>query len=143
MIVRSTDSTGDWEYGAGKNNYKKNRDAVAQNIRTRLKMFLGNCFFAMEAGIDWFNLLGGKDLIALNLAVRATILNTEDVISLNQITLSLDDTRNLFLTYEVTTVYGRVIENENILVQPAPIEDYLLWNDTDLLLLSDDGFIVI
>lgn len=111
MIVRALDSDGDWTFGKGKNDYKQNREAVKQNIQTRILSFLGDCFFKLSAGIDWFNLLGGKDPIALNLAVSATILNTTDVTGLLQLGLDVDPvTRVISLQYKVQTSYSVVAD---------------------------------
>lgn len=108
MIVRGVDALGNWMFGKGKNDYKKNRDAVTQNIKTRLKQFLGNCFFALNEGIDWPNLMGGKSPEEVKLAVSTCILNTEGVTGITLLTYSLDESRNLFLQYKVQTVYGEI-----------------------------------
>jgi hypothetical protein len=105
MRVRALDNTGDWLFGKGQNDYKQNNAAVAQLIQTRLMLLLGECFFATNQGVDWFNLLGGKDQQAVNLAVSATILNTPSVINLIQTSISLDDNRKLTITYSVNTTF--------------------------------------
>lgn len=107
MIVRALDINGDWLFGKGKNDYKQNQDAIAQNLNTRLSSFLGDCFFDTGAGIDWFNLLGGKDQIALNLAINAVILNTNGVTGILQLGANLTDSTRVFLVqYQVQTVYS-------------------------------------
>ena len=105
MIVRGIDTSGDWLFGKGKNDYKKNIDAVSQNIGTRLLSFLGNCFFDTSAGIDWFNLLGAKNKLAIELAVIAVIRNTEGVTGVTKLSVKLDKLRKITLSYSVTTVY--------------------------------------
>lgn len=109
MIVRSLDVNHDWEYGKGKNDYQSGIHAVEQSINTRLLSFLGDCFFAMNAGIDWFNLLGNKNQIALNLAISAVILNTPNVTSLQQLSIVLDVNRLLTIRYTVTTTFSGVV----------------------------------
>ena len=108
MIVRAIDVNHDWEYGKGLNDYKSGNLAVAQTINTRLSSFLGDCFFDANAGIDWFNFLGGsKNQLALNLAISATILNTTNVTGILQLSIELDDvTRNLTVQYQVQTSYS-------------------------------------
>ena len=109
LIVRALDSVGDWTFGKGQNDYKSNIDAVTQNISTRLKSFLGDCFFATTAGIDWFNFLGGKDQIALNLAINATILNTTNVTGILQTSINLDEVTRVFsVAYNAQTSFGPV-----------------------------------
>jgi len=108
LIVRAIDVNHDWEYGKGLNDYKSGNLAVAQTINTRLSSFLGDCFFDANAGIDWFNFLGGsKNQLALNLAISATILNTTNVTGILQLSIELDDvTRNLTVQYQVQTSYS-------------------------------------
>lgn len=106
MIVRALDGNGDWTFGKGRNNYKQNNAAVAQSIQTRLLMFKNDCFFATDRGIDWFNLLGGKDLTSLNLAINAMILGTEGVTGILQTLLSLDSDRVMRVSYQAQTVYS-------------------------------------
>ena len=71
MRVRAIDDDGDWFFGKGQNDYKTQKSGVAQEIRTRLSSFYGDCFFDTEAGIDWFNLLGGRDKLAIQISVSA------------------------------------------------------------------------
>lgn len=114
MIVRALDINSDWLFGKGKNDYKSGNDAIAQSISTRLKSFLGDCFFAIDQGIDWFNLLGTTNTIELKLAISTMILNTKDVTGIVEVSLSRNSNRQLTITYSVDTVYGLV---NNILNQ--------------------------
>lgn len=131
MIVRALTSTGDWTYGKGKNNYLSRNAAVRQNIQTRLSSFLGDCFFDIQAGIDWFNLLGSKNIIGLNLSISATILNTRDVTKLVQLSTSYDPrTRRLTIKYEVETTYTGLVVPTSILT------------DNVNFIVTEDGFII-
>lgn len=106
MIVRAIDGQGDWLFGKGKNDYKSGNNAISQNIQTRLLSFLGDCFFDLNAGIDWWNRLGAKDKTALNLDVSSVILNTAGVTGLLQLSITLDAQRVLTITYRVQTIYS-------------------------------------
>lgn len=109
MRVRALDGNGDWLFGKGQNDYLVNNAAIVQNISTRLKSFLGNCFFDLGAGIDWFNFLGSKDQIGLNLAVSAVILNTTYVTGIKQLSIVLSPvTRGITIRYVVQTTYSTV-----------------------------------
>lgn len=108
MIVRALDSTGDWTFGNGLSNYLSANAAVAQSIQTRVLSFLGDCFFDATAGIDWFNLLGSKNQIGLNLAISSTILNTENVTGILQLSVVLNELRNFSVSYSVQTTYSVV-----------------------------------
>ncbi len=107
MIVRALDINGDWTFGKGQNNYKKRNQATAQIINSRLNSFLGDCFFDLGAGIDWFTFLGSKNQIGLNLAISSTILNTPDVTGILQVFSNLNHvTRKFTVSYKVTTTYS-------------------------------------
>jgi hypothetical protein len=106
MIVRSLDVNGDWEFGAGLNNYKRNNLAVAQEIQTRVSSFLGDCFFDMGAGINWFFFLSSKDETGLNLAISAAILNTSGVTGISQLGFNLSRNRVFSVSYQVITIYS-------------------------------------
>lgn len=107
MIIRALNGAGDWEFGKGKNDYKRGLDAITQNIKTRLMSFLGDCFFDLTAGIDWFNLLGGKDKLALELAISSTILNTRDVTGILLLSVSESPSRQMTVIYRVQTTLGQ------------------------------------
>lgn len=107
MSVRQLDGNHDWMWGAGRNNYLTKNQEVGQNINTSLNSILGNCFFATNDGIAWFNLLGAKDLGAITLAIRTTILNVTNVTGINSLSVNYDSvTRKLTCTYNVQTSYS-------------------------------------
>lgn len=106
MIVRGVDSNNDWLFGKGKSDYKYNLNALSQNIKTRLQSFLGDCFFAQSEGIDWWSLLGSKRLLDLRLSVATTLLNTEGVTGITEVSVAVDGKRNVKILYAVTTVFG-------------------------------------
>lgn len=105
MIVRAIDTEGDWTFGKGRNDYLRDLFATTQDINCRLKEFLGDCFFDIESGIDWFNLLGSKNIVGLNLAIKRVILNTQNVSGVVELSLNVFADRKGILTYEVATSY--------------------------------------
>lgn len=107
MRVRALDPTGDWTFGKGQNNYLRDTDAIRQSIQTRLMSFLGDCFFDVAAGINWWARLGSKDILQTELDIAAVILNTPGVQNLGQLSVVLDPaTRKLSTQWEVTTTYS-------------------------------------
>lgn len=134
MIVRSIDADNDWQFGKGRNDYLSNNDAIGQNIKTRLQSFIGDCFFAMSAGIDWFNLLGSKNIIGLQLAIQATILNTTGVTRIVDFSLSLESNRRLKLQYTVETIYSR-----GGIAGAIESVSYLLLTEAGDVLITEDG----
>lgn len=141
MIVRALTPSGAWTFGRGKANYLTGNRAIIQNIKTRLASFLGDCFFATNEGIDWFNLLGSKDQLALQLAVSATILNTEGVTGLVALTVDLNpDTRNFSLSWEVTTIFSGVADISDT---TAATTNYLLTESGEIITTEDGNLISI
>lgn len=109
MIMRAIDSAHDWQFGKGKENYVAGPSAIAENIQTRLLSFLNNCYFDMNAGIDWFTYLGvpnkSQEIV---LRARAIILQSYGVVSVNSISINAPhDTRNAVLTYTISTIYSQ------------------------------------
>jgi hypothetical protein len=112
MIFRGIDIDGDWNFGKGRNDYLRGKKALMVNLKTRLQSFLGDCFFDLAAGIDWFNLLGSRDQLSLKLAITATILNTPDVTGVQVLNVILNPrTRAYTITYRVATVYGPISDD--------------------------------
>ena len=97
----------DWAFGKGRQSYLRHEAAIAQSIRTRLMSFVGDCFFDINAGIDWWRFLGGKERLALLVQVRRVILGTEGVIGVSDLNV-IDDpgTRGLILSYSVRTLHA-------------------------------------
>ena len=108
MIVRSVDVNNDWTFGKGKNNYRKDLEAVAQNIKTVLHSFLGDCFFDLRAGIDWFAYNGSKQEEELKIAISTAILGVNNIVSINEILASVGTDRNFLVQYEVQSSFGTI-----------------------------------
>jgi len=120
MIVRALDNQGDWTFGKSKNNYLSGSAAVQQNIKTRLLEFIGDCFFNIQAGVDWFNFLGGsKNQLALNLNISSVILNTSFVTSIKQLSISLVN-RDFSVSYQVIDAYSQII-TDNIQISSSTL----------------------
>ncbi|WP_299074728.1 hypothetical protein [uncultured Paraglaciecola sp.] len=107
MIFRNLDSDGDWTFGIGKGNYVADNTAIGLNIKTRILSWVNDCFFDLDAGIDWINRLGRKDTRAiLEADLRRIILQSEGVTGI----VSFDSTltgRNFTANYSVNTIYSK------------------------------------
>ena len=106
IIIRATDGNSGWLFGKGLNDYASNLNAVAFDIGMNLRMFVNDCFFAKNAGIDWFNLMGSKNQVAIGLAINAAILNTTGVTGILQTNYNISSGRLLTVEYKVQTVYS-------------------------------------
>jgi len=107
MIFRNLDEKGDWQFGRGKSDFVKLNDAVGLNIKTRLMSWVGDCFFAQTAGIDWYNRLGStaqRELLELD--IKRVILQSEGVTGLLEFNTYLNG-RNFTADYSVETIYSK------------------------------------
>lgn len=113
MKIRTIDAEGDWQFGKGLQSYQYENNAISENIKTRLMSFLNDCWFDMNAGLDWFRLLGEKNKKSeIELTVQGIILQSYGVVRLNKIISDFDGaTRNLVLQYNIDTIFSPNVEN--------------------------------
>lgn len=111
MIFRALTPTGDFTFGQGQQNYLRDEAAIELNVETRLKSFLADCFWAMDFGIDWWNLLGQQNpaaQAAIVVACRTVIATSYGVVKINGVTASTDRvTRRLTVNFDVDTIFSR------------------------------------
>lgn len=109
MTFRAITGDNDWTFGRGTGSYFTANDAIMADVKTALQFFLNDCYFAMNTGIDWWNLLGAKNPAARNniiLRCREVIAQREGVVRINQITSTTDaTTRRLLVEYNIDTIY--------------------------------------
>lgn len=110
MKIRALDASGDWVFGQGKGSYLVGVEAIIQDIDSALHIFLGECFWTMTFGVDWFNLIGAKAPIAqqnIILQCRQIIASRVGVTKINSVNVEFENfRRKLNITYDISTVYG-------------------------------------
>lgn len=111
MRVRAVSDNLDWTFGKGNNNYVDQDMAIAQNIKSRLLAWEGDCFWALQDGIDWRNLLDKGQEEALKLAIRSNILQAYGVAKITELSAVLSADRKLSITYAVETIYGNSFQS--------------------------------
>ena len=107
MLIRKNDENNEWIFGRGRNDYIKNEDALKQNLKTRILSWKNDCFFDLQAGVDWNNYLDIGTKFFLDQNVKQVILQTPDVIKINSYESVLSD-RNLTITTNIYTIYGSI-----------------------------------
>lgn len=105
MRVRAITESRDWTFGKGIQGYKVDEEAIGQNVKTRLLSFLNDCYFDLNAGIDWWNLLGRGTRDELLKSIKLTILGTEGVTAINSFDYYMQD-RKLVVTYDIQTIFS-------------------------------------
>ena len=116
MIIRGLDESGDWLYGKGISDYRTRQAGLNQHIETRLLEWKGDCFFDIEAGVDWKNRLDKRQqLEALIDEVRTVILKTDGITEVIDVRFDFNSTsRKATLNYSIKTVYSPEIEENTI-----------------------------
>lgn len=112
MIIRNLDENHDWTFGSGLANYIDGDPAIALNIDTRLLSWANDCFFDLNAGIDWLNLLGSlgqKNM--LNMNIRRLILQSYGVRSLVEVSVGLNAQRLFQVYYKINTIFSQGYQN--------------------------------
>lgn len=111
MRVRELDANGDMTFGFSQNNFLINSAAaVAQNVQTRLLLFLGEWFLDTSDGTDWNGSVLGKYTRGLyDTIIRARILGTVGVTSIVQGTYTSavnPQTRALSVSCQIITQFS-------------------------------------
>ena len=116
-MFRNLDADGDWTWGNSKNNYVIENQEIGLNVKTRVLSFLGDCFFAVNEGIDWWNLLDYRYQDRLENAVSEVVKDTPGVTALNNVDILVNSDRNIRIWYDIQTVYSQSYTGEIIPIQ--------------------------
>jgi hypothetical protein len=116
VAIRSLDENGDWEFGKGRQSFKTEQEALKLIIRTRLREWKFDCFFANNNGVDWKNRLSNKNQKRLlDNELRKIIANSTGVVKILKFESSLDSERMYKATFDIQTIYSSVIRIEQSL----------------------------
>lgn len=107
MIFRNLTSSGDWQFGAGKDSYARNDNAIRLSIETSLRTFLGECFFAPDVGQPWFDIINYKNKDLIVLTIKSAITQLYGVITVNELEYTFDLNRTLTIKYDINTLYTK------------------------------------
>lgn len=85
---------------------------VAQQVRTRLRTFLGEWEFDLDAGVPWYQRIIGIKAVNLNdvdSVLKAQILDVADVVSILEFSMSFNSvSRSLAIRAKINTTFGAV-----------------------------------
>lgn len=112
MSIRNLDKNHDWTFGSSKSNYVTQNQEIALNLKTRILSFLGDCFFAVNEGIDWFNLLDYRYQDRLENSLQEVIIQTPGVIGINSIDIITNANRRITISYDIQTIYSSSYTDE-------------------------------
>ena len=109
MRYRKLDAAGDYQLGGAAAFLINSPDAVAQAIKTRLSLNLGEWFTDTSDGTPWQTEILGHRFSGRtpDAAIKARILGTQGVTQITAYSTSFDgNTRKLTITATVDTDYG-------------------------------------
>jgi hypothetical protein len=112
MIFRAIDTNNDWIFGQGLQSYFTENYAIMADIKTTLQSFYQECFFDLDFGVPWFNLLGQKNSALLLLTIKNQILNVAGVTQVFDVSITVNDNRNATIVYLVSTTYSTQVSGE-------------------------------
>lgn len=85
---------------------------VGQQVRTRLRTFLGEWEFDLDAGVPWYQRIVGIKGVNLNdveAVLKAQILDVADVASVLEFSMTFNSsTRSLAIRSKISTTFGAV-----------------------------------
>lgn len=104
MIIRAL-LGGDATFGQGRENFLSGQNAIAENIQTRLYAFLRDCFFDIQAGIDWIRFFSvPTSSQEIQLSCRGIVLQSFGVVKVNNIFISTVN-RKIFISLNINTIF--------------------------------------
>ena len=107
MTHRVLTGTGDWLFGHGLSNLAVDEEAIKYNIATRLREWKGNCFFNLDAGIDWQSRLDKNQKDNLIADISLMLSQIYGVTKVNSVDFSYDaKTRDIVISYNVDTIFS-------------------------------------
>lgn len=113
MIIRKIDGENDWTFGKGLSNYAFNEEAIDENIKTRILSWVGDCFFAINEGVDWKSRLDIGQQVPLEQELRAIILQSYGVEGINAVQVDFSGRTRLFtVNYDIITFFSSSFQRE-------------------------------
>lgn len=107
MRYRKMDANDDYVFGQSSFFLVDTPEAVAQAIRTRLRLFTNEWFLDKREGVDLDNILGYGTHDTRDYEVQQRILGTQGVLSITAYSSSMDG-RDFSVAATVDTIYGSI-----------------------------------
>lgn len=108
MSTRAIDlKSWDWNFGKGLQDYKTEKEEIEQNILTSIKSWRNNCFFDLDAGIDWYNILGSfEEKNYLKKELSKILITIDGVVKINNIDININNDRSIQVYINLDTIYS-------------------------------------
>ena len=112
--------TGDLDLTGHRLNLTTGTPAIEQNLRVRLRFFLGEWFADVRQGIPYFRdiLIKGPDLLLIRSLFRTVILGTVGISTVTSLELELNTTtRSLSLSFAATMDTGAPLVYRDFIIE--------------------------
>ena len=94
-------------FGGGASNYLTGAAAIEQNIRTKVLMWVGDCFYSMFSGVDWKNRLDVGQQDNLIQEIKQVVLASYGVTGVNSISGVFSSAARLeTISLNISTIYS-------------------------------------
>ena len=108
--TRATDENWDWKFGKSKQDYADNALGVAYTVKMKILSWYKDCFFEMNAGVDWKNILGAKTTKEqADIAIKEIIQTEPEVTEMTYFDSNVVN-RIYTAIIRFKTIYGETIE---------------------------------
>lgn len=115
MRYRKLTSSGDYSFGRGTSDwYVDQPEAVAQAVKTRLRLEAGEWFLDTTDGTPWrTKVLGKRTSDTRDIVIRSRVLGTTGVTAITAYNSDLDrTTRKFTVAATISTAYGETTVKE-------------------------------
>lgn len=109
MRYRKLTSDDDYSFGNSQLDfYKDTPEAVAQSVKTRLLLWLGEWFLDIEEGTPYLQgILGKYSQQIADTTIQDRVLNTTGVVDIQNYVSTIDAVnRSLSVSFDLDTIYG-------------------------------------
>lgn len=95
-MIRNLDNNWDWCFGHSLQDYTQEEKEIELDILTSIKSWRNNCFFDLEYGIDWYNILGSRNKSdQLKNELIRLLININGVARINKINYNITPERKI------------------------------------------------
>jgi len=119
-MIRRLDENRDWTFGSGRGNYIGKLEGLKLRLKTQLKEWTGDCFFALDRGLDW-HLTDRRENDILT-QIRSTIMANRDVLAADEIMIEKKGNRVWKPNIDVISKYSDNMQPLSLTAdgEPAP-----------------------
>ena len=122
MITRALTPSLDFTFGSGLQNYLKGEAAIEQNVVTTVLSWIGDCYWNMYFGVDWYNRLDVGQQNNLVQEVKQVIAGCYGVVGVISISGNFNGgTRSESISAQIATIFQPPNQPASLQI-PVPLQ---------------------